>query len=191
MANFWTKYCIILFNNDCIFLASIYLNYLYFLCRYKLTNMLILLFRMCEYCQSTDTSKCTNVQISECANIRICEYPNIRTCKYPNMRIYEYANMRTCKYPNMRMCEYPNLLLTSHTLHAPIETHIERNYAYYKCDVCEVSSRFAYSHIRIFAHSHIWIFAHSNIRIFAYSDIRTFAYSDYSHIRIFAYSKSM
>ena len=38
--------------------------------------------------------------------------------------------------------------------------------------MCEVSSRFAYSHIRIFAYS--------DIRTFAYSDICTFAHSDLS-----------
>ena len=64
--------------------------------------MLILLFRMCEYFQSTDTSECANVQISEYAKIS----------EYANVQISEYANMRTCKYPNMRMCES---LLTSHT----------------------------------------------------------------------------
>ena len=51
-------------------------------------------------------------------------------------------------------------------------------------NVCEVSSRFAYSHIRIFAHSHIRIFAYSDIRTFAYSDIRIFRYSHIQNLCI-------
>ena len=53
-----------------------------------------------------------------------------------------------------------------------------------KQDVCEVSSRFAYSHSRIFTHSHIRIFAYSDIRTFAYSDIRIFRYSHIQNLCI-------